>query len=684
MSVLDGDARDRRRLDTNPGETEDAERVQLALAAGAIIGTWFWDLPSDRFTIDEQFAQAFGIDPSRGRQGLSLQQVIETVHPEDKPGVIVAIEDVIARGGAYAHQYRVRRMDGRYYWIEANGRVDRAPDGTPLRFPGVLLDIEGRRALEAERDRATALLRSFIEAVPGVVYAKDRDGRILMANRGTTELIGKAPDAYLGRNEFEYFDDQAMAARLRATDQGVMERGEREETEEEIRRPDGTPSVWLSTKAPLRDEMGAVVGLVSTALDITERKAVERQNQALNELLETRMADAIAERERAEDALRQSHKMEAVGQLTGGLAHDFNNLLAGITGSLEMLQTRVAQGRLNDLERYITGAQGAAKRAAALTHRLLAFSRRQTLDPKPTDVNRLVSDMEELIRRTVGPHIRVATEAQADLWPTFVDSNQLENALLNLCINARDAMPDGGQITIETDNCHMDERAARERDLEPGEYVSLCVSDTGTGMTADVIERAFDPFFTTKPIGVGTGLGLSMIYGFARQSGGQVRIDSVPGQGTRVCIHLPRHDADAAQPEANVQLEATGRAEAGTTVLVIDDEPIVRMLVVDVLEDLGYTTIEAGDGPQGMKVIASDARIDLLITDVGLPNGMNGRQVADAARALRPQLKVLFVTGYAESAVLSHGHLEPGMQVVTKPFDIAVLTNRIERMIADG
>ncbi|ALN75318.1 PAS domain-containing protein [Aureimonas sp. AU20] len=391
-----------------------------------------------------------------------------------------------------------------------------------------------------------------------------------------------------------------------------------------------------------------------------------------------------AELEAAQEALRQSQKMEAVGQLTGGIAHDFNNLLAGISGSLEMMQTRIGQGRVDEIERYMQGAQGAAKRAAALTHRLLAFSRRQTLAPKPTDVNRLVAEMEELIQRTVGPGITVETVGKPDLWSTLVDPPQLENALLNLCINARDAMPDGGKLTIETNNVWLDQRAGREQDLDAGPYVTMCVTDTGTGMAPDVIERAFDPFFTTKPIGLGTGLGLSMIYGFARQSGGQVRITSELGRGTTLCIYLPRHhgaeEAAAAPPQAPSAIEPVG---AGETVLVIDDEPLVRMLVVDVLEDLGYTAIEAGDGPEGLKVLRSDQRIDLLVTDVGLPNGMNGRQVADAARELRPGLKVLFVTGYAENAVLGQGNLEAGMQVVTKPFDMRALADRIRSMIKD-
>ncbi|WP_158807880.1 PAS domain-containing sensor histidine kinase [Beijerinckia sp. L45] len=392
----------------------------------------------------------------------------------------------------------------------------------------------------------------------------------------------------------------------------------------------------------------------------------------------------ITEELRREEMLRQSQKMEAVGQLTGGLAHDFNNLLTGMMGNLELLQVRLAQGRSKDVGRYVDAAQGAAKRAATLTHRLLAFSRRQTLEPKPVNLNRLVAGMEELIRRTVGPEIAVEPMVgAAGLWTTFADPGQLENALLNLCINARDAMPNGGKITIETGNRWLDDRGARDRSLPPGQYVSLCVSDTGTGMAPETIAKAFDPFFTTKPIGVGTGLGLSMIYGFAQQSGGQVRIYSEVGHGAMVCIYLPRHlGVEEGQGSASEVVEIP-RAEVGQTVLVVDDEPTVRGLVTEILEDLGYTALEAHDGASGLKVLHSDVRIDLLVTDVGLPGGLNGRQVADAARASRPDLKVLFITGYAENAVLSHGHLDPGMHVLTKPFAMEALAGRIKDLIGD-
>ncbi len=415
----------------------------------------------------------------------------------------------------------------------------------------------------------------------------------------------------------------------------------------------------------LRDAEGRIAGAYQFVYDVTERL---REQARLRE---------------AEEALRQSQKMEAVGQLTGGIAHDFNNLLTGIMGSLELLQTRIGQGRVKEIDRYVNTAQSAAKRAAALTHRLLAFSRRQTLDPKPTDLNRLAMGMEELIRRTVGPEIAVEVVTAGGLWSTLIDGSQLENALLNLCINARDAMPKGGRITIETANRWLDDHGASERELEPGQYVSLCVTDTGTGMAPDVIERAFDPFFTTKPLGQGTGLGLSMVYGFVRQSGGQVRIYSELDQGTTMCLYLPRHYGKDAERPSAITAKSTLRSEASHTILVVDDEPSIRMLLTDSLQDIGLDVIEAPDGPTGLGILQSDATIDLLVTDVGLPGGMNGRQLADAARITRPGLKVLFITGYAENAIIGNGQLAPGMQVLTKPFVVETLASRVLDMIKD-
>ena len=373
----------------------------------------------------------------------------------------------------------------------------------------------------------------------------------------------------------------------------------------------GIVAVCAALRRSLSGRDAAIIALAEAQDDL----------RRLNLDLEQRAVERTSELTQTQAALIQSQKMEAVGQLTSGIAHDFNNLLTGIIGGLELLHIRIGQGRTENVDRYINAAQGAATRAAALTHRLLAFSRQQTLAPEITDVNALVAGMEELVQRAVGPTITVETITAGELWSTLVDPNQLENALLNLCINARDAMPKGGKLIVETGNKRLDVRASRERDMPEGDYVSLCVSDNGTGMPPEVIARAFDPFFTTKPIGQGTGLGLSMIYGFVRQSGGQVRIHSELGRGSTIRLYLPRHHCIGVTDAAPAELCGLPLAELGKTVLVVDDEPTVRLLVVEALEGLGYTVIEATDSAAGLRVLQSDHPIDLLVTDVGLPGG---------------------------------------------------------------
>ena len=373
--------------------------------------------------------------------------------------------------------------------------------------------------------------------------------------------------------------------------------------------------------------------------------------------------------------------MEAVGLLTGGIAHDFNNMLAIVIGSLDLAKRRLKTDPVR-AEGCIDNALEGANRAAKLSARLLAFSRRQPLDPKPVNANRLVTGMEELLRRTIGEAVRLDIVTAGGLWQTLCDPHQLESAILNLAINARDAMPEGGTLTIETCNAHLDDAyAALQREVKPGQYVCICVTDTGVGMTADTISKAFEPFFTTKPIGQGTGLGLSMIYGFARQSEGYAKIYSEVGKGTTFKLYLPRHYGEG--EEEDVRSAGTSdelRAERGEVVLVVEDQTAVRALVVDVLEELGYRALEAVDGPSGLQILQSKRRIDLLITDIGLP-GLNGRQLADAARTRRPDLKVLFMTGYAENATIANGFLDPGMSMMTKPFAIDALATRIWSII---
>nr|MBA3520854.1 response regulator [Hyphomicrobiales bacterium] len=372
-------------------------------------------------------------------------------------------------------------------------------------------------------------------------------------------------------------------------------------------------------------------------------------------------------------------KMEAVGQLTGGIAHDFNNLLTGITGSLDLIRRRLDANRTDGLDRFMDAASTSAQRAAALTHRLLAFARRQSLDTKPQDVNVLVAGLEDMLRRTLGEGVNLETVLESGLWPALTDANQLESALLNLTINARDAMPKGGQLTIETANTHLDEAyALLTEDVSPGDYVVICVSDTGSGMPAEVIAKAFDPFFTTKPVGQGTGLGLSMIYGYVKQSGGHVRIYSEVGQGTTVKLYL-RRALDAEERPRDEPASDAPRG-SGETVLVVEDDATVRLLVTEVLEDLGYRYLEAADARTALPLLQSERPIDLLVTDVGLPH-MNGRQLAEVARQHRPDLKVLFITGYAENAAVRGGFLGPGMEMMTKPFALDALAAKIRDLI---
>ena len=511
-----------------------------------------------------------------------------------------------------------------------------------------------RRVAErtAEHDRVWRNSRDLLVVIGA-------DGIFRAVNPAWTALLGHDAADVVGRSFLDFVDVEDAALAQDGLDDAAARRN-LTSFENRWRHRDGSLR-WISWNTSVEGDRVYAYGR-----DVTAEK---------------QQAEALAQ---AEEQLRQAQKMEAVGQLTGGIAHDFNNLLTGITGSLDLLDLRLNEGRAADAPRYIGAARGAAERAAALTHRLLAFSRRQTLDSRPTDLNRLIGGMEELIRRTIGPSVAMRVQSCNALWTTMVDPNQLESALLNLCINARDAMPEGGQVTIATVNQAFSAAEARVQDLAAGEYVSLQVGDTGTGMTPEVIARAFDPFFTTKPIGMGTGLGLSMIYGFVRQSGGQARIRSAPGQGTTVSLYLPRHHGAEDATDAEVQSAPPPKGLQGETVLVVDDEPTVRMLVTEVLEELGYRTVEAADAAEGLARVRGSGRLDLMVTDVGLPGGMNGRQLADAAREVRPGLKVLFITGYAENAVLNEGHLEPGMQVMTKPFALDALAKRIRSMIAPG
>jgi len=437
---------------------------------------------------------------------------------------------------------------------------------------------------------------------------------------------------------------------------------------------------------------GVVILLINGVLQAYEiRRQSEQRLLDINAELEARVAERTAqleaeaaERRGAEAMIRQMQKMESIGQLTGGIAHDFNNMLAIVTGSLDMARRRLKGSEDPKVGRSIDNAAEGARRAAVLTQRLLAFSRQQPLEPKAVDANRLVAGMSELIRRTIGETIAVETVLGGGLWPCFADAAQLENALINLAVNARDAMPEGGRLTIETANAHIDDLyVAANPYAAPGQYVMLGVTDTGTGMSAEVIERAFDPFYTTKGPGQGTGLGLSQVFGYVKQSGGHVKIYSEPGRGTTLRLYLPRHfgPADAAAAEERKPPAVAPQGSADRLILVVEDEEQVRVMTVEALRDLGYEVVDAADGAAALARLETLERVDLLLTDVVMP-GMNGRELADRVCAARPGTPVVFTTGYTRNAVVHNGMLDPGVTFLAKPFTMDQLARKVAEALA--
>ncbi|MDI2590499.1 PAS domain-containing protein [Pseudomonas sp. N3-W] len=674
---------------------ETEQRLQLALAATDAVGTWDWDIGEDRFIADAHFAQLHGIDPARASQ-LPISDYLHGVHPEDRAMVARSIKHCITHGTEYAEEYRLLQPDGQLRWVFARGRCYKDHHGRPMRFLGAALDLTERKHTEQALRQSQTELQLIINAMPILISYVDREERFRLNNAAYLDWYGLTPQELFGRTIHDVLGDEAYAPRAEYIAQALA--GKPCSFSIDTRHRDGSTRHALMNYLPRHGADGAVNGFYIFVIDETERTQTEEALRNLNDTLEERviartqqLAEAnqrlqneMFERERAEDALRHAQKMEAVGQLTGGIAHDFNNMLTGIIGSLDLMQRYIADGRTAEIERFMEAAVSSANRAASLTHRLLAFSRRQSLDRKPLNANELVHSLEDLLSRTKGDHIELKLQLADEVWPVSTDVSQLENALLNLVINARDAMPDGGELVIETANVYLDgSDITTLESIKAGDYLMIAVSDNGTGMSPSVRAKAFDPFFTTKPIGQGTGLGLSMIYGFAQQSGGHVSLDSVPGQGTSVRLYLPRLYFGAPQ---NTLLPLTSEAPAaiaGETVVLVEDDPAVRMLVLNLLSELGYQAHEAQDAKAALPLLESSLRVDLLVTDVGLP-GMNGRQLAEIARQHRPDLKVLFMTGYAEKAAERQGFLEEGMDMVAKPFSIDLLANKIREMIGQA
>jgi len=597
---------------------------------------------------------------------LDGRQWVKIIHPDDLPVALAAWTRALEMGETYEVEFRLRRKDGVYRWFLGRAVPARDELGRIIRWIGTGTDVHDQKTISAELAALNATLAERVQEKTrerdriwnvsrDLLAVADLDGTLRSVNPAWTKTLGWTEQELLHRKSewLEHPDDREKVI----TELDNLNRGRPTiRFEGRVLHRDGSYR-WLSwTAVPDAGQIYAV------ARDVTEERAAAERLKA------------------TEEALRQSQKMEAVGQLTGGIAHDFNNLLTGIIGSLDLMQAKLSKGKTDNIERYIGAAMTSAHRAAALTHRLLAFARRQPLSPKSVDANQLIASLEDLLRRTIGEGINLEVVPSDKLWSILCDPNQLESGLLNLAINARDAMPEGGRLIIKTKNVRLDGVLESNPALSPGDYICIDVVDTGTGMTDDVLARAFDPFFTTKPIGQGTGLGLSMIYGFARQSNGHVTIDSMPGHGTSIKIYLPRYVGDTAADAASLDMIAEHRA-SGETVLLVEDEPVVRSVVLELLEEQGYRTLEAVDGPSGLHILGQGERIDLLVTDIGLP-GMNGRELGDHARELRPGLKILFITGYADNVATARGFLKPGMDMMTKPFDGEKFLQRVKDMIA--
>jgi PAS domain S-box-containing protein len=593
------------------------------------------------------------------------------VHGEDRERIEKEDIEVASQRRAFRFEYRLRRRDGTYRWMLDSGVPRLDAHGNFEGFIGSVVDItEHREAekvlrrsnleLEQQVTARTREFRTLWQLTPDILAIANHEGWFVDVNPAASNILGWSREELLAApfSQFLHPEDQVTTAQEYAQQQSDGYSTTHFENRYRCRDGSYRCIVWTAVTAGER--------IYATGRDVTATKA---QAEALRV---------------AEESLRQASKMEAVGQLTGGIAHDFNNLLTVVIGNLDSVLRRTNETADQRVRRAADNAMAGARRAAALTQRLLAFARRQPLDPKPTDVSRLVLSMNDILTRTLGENIEIQTVFGAGLWRVEVDPNQLENALLNLVLNARDAMPSGGKLTIETTNALLDEHyTARASEVSPGQYVVLAVSDTGHGMTADVLARVFEPFFTTKPIGAGSGLGLPQVYGFVKQSGGHVKVYSEVDSGTTVKIYLPRIANEVVEDDTGDS--ATAKVPDGSaeeTILVVEDESAVREYSCDILRELGYRVIEARDGSQALGLLERHPEIALLFTDVGLP-GMTGRELADRARVLLPRLKVLFTTGYARNAIVHHGRLDPGVHLLVKPFTYTDLAARV-RTIIDG
>jgi len=540
--------------------------------------------------------------------------------------------------------------------ISVNGNPLFGSDGEFCGYRGTGTDITQQRLADEALRRSEELVRSFIEGLPDAASTKDLDGRFTMLNRKCAELMGMPVEKILGKTSAQIFaQSPPVVQTVRVQDRNVAESGNAEGFEFELPAENG-PKSYVASKFPIRDDKGTIVAIGTTSRDVTDQKLTE-------------------------GLLRQAQKMEAVGRLTGGIAHDFNNLLGVIVGNLELAleKSNISDAQAN----HIQNALAAAERGAKLTQSLLAFSRKQALQPRAINIESLVDGMHDLLSRSLGETIKIETKCASGLWLTEADPVQLENAILNLAINGRDAMPQGGKLTFEAANVSLDTVAAGQNELELGDYVMLAISDNGVGIEPGTIDRIFEPFFTTRDVGQGSGLGLSMVFGFARQSGGNVTCDSEVGKGTTVTLYLPRCNktGTVSSRPALDSWEDKGLTER--VILVVEDDPDLLTLFRTMLESLGYGVLDASSARDALEILERGESIDLLLTDVVLPNGMSGPQLAEETRRQRRELPVIFMSGYTEKSLSHYGRLDEGIRLLQKPFYKADLARALSEALKE-
>jgi PAS domain S-box-containing protein len=614
---------------------------------------------------------------------------LDATHPDDRGIAERAFLDANAARATFQVEYRLRHASGRYHWAIDAASPRFGDAGEYLGYVGSVIDIDERREAENRLQNSEEQLRLATEAAEIGLWDLDVETDTLFWPPRVKAMFGISPDRSISMADYYaglHPDDAAQTAAAFAVALDPQRRALYDVEYRTIGQEDGVVR-WVAAKGRgIFEDDGRCVRVIGTAIDITERKRMEDALRDVNATLERRMGEEIARRSATEEALRQAQKMEAVGQLTGGIAHDFNNLLTVVTGNIDMAGGALTRAGFSDarVERALGNAQKGAERAAALTQRLLAFSRRQPLSPRPINLDKVVGGVSEMLNRTLGELVRLEVVTSPGLWTAEADPNQLESAILNLAVNARDAMPRGGKLTIETANVRLEEEySAAHAEVAPGQYVVLSVTDTGIGMNRETVTRAFEPFFTTKEVGKGTGLGLSMVYGFVKQSGGHIKVYSEEGEGTTIKIYLPRLMSGNGEEEAPAPA-ILDRAGGQRVILVVEDDDDVRTYSTDCLRDLGYRVIEAHDGPAALRVLNRAGQPpDLLFTDVVMP-GMSGRELVDEARKIFPKLKVLYTSGYTRNAIVHGGRLDAGVEMIAKPFSPASLAQRVRDVLDAG